>query len=316
MIGEFLSPIDEAVLDFSKELSKSSIGFNMLKHDSSGLPNLEGVKIAFIFVKEGRSAVGNNETGYGFDSIRKYFYDLFMGSWDMEIADLGNLNPGFEVVDTYTALKEVLAFLIKKQIIPVVIGGGQDLTYAQYRAYDDLEQAVNLVSIDSKFNLGNVDGKLDSNSFLSHIILGKPNNLFNFSNIGYQTYFNSQEEIELMDQLYFDAVRLGNVANDITVVEPILRDADVVSVDLGSLRRSDSPGNRNAPPNGFYGGFSSRRKAICRAFCGTTGRARRQTRSWNLRCGRWTPRLLEVCNIPPRKMMRSPNILLRDRSTP
>ena len=48
-----------------------------------------------------------------------------------------------------------------------------------------------------------------SEFFLSKIIIEEPNNLFNFSTIGYQTYYNSQEEIDLIEKLYFDAYRLG-----------------------------------------------------------------------------------------------------------
>jgi len=253
MIEELLFPVDDSLVEMCRELPETSIGKNILKHTNSGFPDLDGVKLALIFVKEGRAAKYNNETGHGFDYVRKHFYDLFMGSWNLKIADLGDLHPGFEVSDTYSALKDVSQFLLKKDIIPVVIGGGQDLTYPVYRSYDELEQTVNLVSVDSRFDLGKVDGKLDSRSYLSHIILGKPNNLFNYSNIGFQTYFNSQEEIDLMDQLYFDTLRLGHVANDITIVEPILRDADIVSVDIGSVRMSDAPANKNASINGFYG---------------------------------------------------------------
>jgi arginase family enzyme len=43
--------------------------------------------------------------------------------------------------------------LIKKKY-PIVIGGSQDLTFALYRSFDELEQMVNLVSIDSKFDFG------------------------------------------------------------------------------------------------------------------------------------------------------------------
>lgn len=253
MIQEYLTPVDSALIDLANSLPEASIGRNLSIHHEGHFPKLDGIKLAFIFVEEGRSAVGNTETGYGFDIIRRHLYKLFIGAWDVKFADLGDLTPGFEVADTYTALKELTSLLLKKQIIPMIIGGGQDLTFANYRAYDSLEQTVNLVSVDSKFDLGNVDGNLDSNSYLSHIVLGQPNNLFNFSNIGYQTYFNSQEEIELMDQLYFDAIRLGNVTKDTTVIEPIMRDADIVSIDLSAIRMSDAPGNRNSSPNGFYG---------------------------------------------------------------
>ena len=61
---------------------------------------------------------------------------------------------------------------------------------------------VNLVSIDHQFNFAKEDN-LASDSFLSKIIIEEPNNLFNFSTIGYQTYYNSQEEIDLIEKLYF-----------------------------------------------------------------------------------------------------------------
>ena len=83
--------------------------------------------------------------------------------------------------------------------------------------------------------------------------MNPPNNLFNFCNIGYQTYFNSQDEIDLLKSLYFDTVRLGEVLNKIQIVEPILRDADIVSIDLSSVKNADAPANNNTSPNGLSG---------------------------------------------------------------
>ena len=142
---------------------------------------------------------------------------------------------------------------MKLNIIPIIIGGGQDLTYANYRAYDSLEQSVNIVSVDNKFDFGTIQDGISSQSYLSSIVMEKPNNLFNYSNIGYQTFFNSQEEIDLINDLFFDAYRLGEVAKNIEIVEPVLRDADIVSIDIGALRNSEAPANNNATPNGFYG---------------------------------------------------------------
>jgi hypothetical protein len=76
---------------------------------------------------------------------------------------------------------------------------------AIYRAYDDLEQMVNLV-LYNKFDLER--GRGSASSYLTKIIVEEPNNLFNYCNIGYQTYFNSQEEIDLIEKLFFDAYRL------------------------------------------------------------------------------------------------------------
>ena len=78
--------------------------------------------------------------------------------------------------------------MVRQGVIPLIIGGSQDITYANYRGYDDLEQTVNLVSIDSRFDIGSSEEDILSRSFLSKIIMEEPNNLFNYSSIGYQTY--------------------------------------------------------------------------------------------------------------------------------
>ncbi|AZJ36825.1 formimidoylglutamase [Tenacibaculum sp. Mcav3-52] len=250
---DFFSPIEDSVATRVVLQPSSVLGRTIQLHTvQDGFPDLTEVTIAILGVKDDRGAAGNLGSGKELHEIRKHLYQLFPGNWHTRIADLGNIEKGNTLEDTYFAVKSSVAFLLKKNILPVIIGGGQDLTYANYRAYDELEQTVNLVVVDSRFDLGSLEEELSSQSYLSRIVMEEPNNLFNFSNIGYQTYFNSQEEINLLDKLYFEAYRLGEVKN-ITLVEPIMRDADVVSVDIGSVRQSDAPANKNASPNGFYG---------------------------------------------------------------
>ena len=231
-----------------------SLGRSIRIHSrSDGLPSLDGVSIAILGVKEDRSTPNNTGSGEDLHLIREQLYRLFPGTWDSTVADLGNILKGNTLSDTYFAVKKTLEELIKKKIIPIILGGGQDVTFSNYKAYECTEQVVNLVTVDSKFDLGSLDDKLSSTSYLSKIIMEKPNNLFNYSNIGYQTYFNSQEQISLIHQLNFDAYRLGDVKS-LEAVEPVFRDADIVSIDLGAVRQSDdAPANKNASPNGFNG---------------------------------------------------------------
>ena len=116
---------------------------------------------------------------------------------------------------------------------------------------------VNIVNVDSNFDLGDSAKPIKNNSFLGKVILEQPYNLFNYSTLGYQTYFNSQEEIDLMDKLYFEAYRLGEISNNIQLVEPVMRDANVVSIDLKSIRSAEVSMKQKYSPNGFDG------KEIC-----------------------------------------------------
>ncbi len=250
---DFLIPIKDTIIAHLVLQSAQSLGRNIQVHSiQNGFPELDTVQIAIFGVQEDRNAFDNMSCGENIYEIRKHLYQLFPGNWHTKIADLGNIVKGNSVEDTYFAVKELTAYLIKNKIIPVIIGGSQDITYANYRGYDSLEQTVNLVSVDGKFDIESTEEGLNSRSYLSKIIMDKPNNLFNFSNIGYQTYYNSQEELDLLNSLFFDTYRLGEV-KDLTIVEPIMRDADIVSIDIGSIRQSDAPANNNASPNGFYG---------------------------------------------------------------
>ena len=248
---EFLSPVNPDLLEeFSGEDSQTLRNNLEIHTESTGLPELENVQIALVGVKENRL----REEGEGFlhfDKIRRAFYNLYPGNWHLNIIDLGDIEKGESVEDTYFALQNLVSNLVKKDIIPVIMGGGQDLIYAQYRAYDTLDQMVNLVNIDHRFDLGDAEQPINNHSYVGKIVVNQPYNLFNYSNLGYQTYFNSQDEIELMDRLFFDAYRLGEIVNDISLVEPVMRDANLVGIDLGALN-SSVLGAGNSP-NGFDG---------------------------------------------------------------
>jgi len=253
---DFLSPLDDEILEFINGLSSQNLGSKVVLHTNEDFPDLNKIKLAIIGVKENRGAhieIENTKLSH----IRKELYGLFPGNWEASIADLGNILAGNDIEDTYFALRKVVASLLKMKIIPIVIGGSQDLTYPLYRAYDDLEQMVNLVSIDNKFDFGDASKPLSANSYLTKMIVEEPNNLFNYSNLGYQTYYNSQEEIDLVEKLFFDAYRLGEVSNNISIAEPVFRDADIVSVDLTSVKSCDSGNFITFTPNGFNG------KEIC-----------------------------------------------------
>ena len=255
MVFDFLQPISTSVEEYIATLSNQTLGKKVVFHTQTDFPVLDNVAIAIITVNEFRGGEKDNDD-FSFDNFRKQFYSLFPGNWNASIVDLGTIEAGASVEDTYFVVKSLVAELVKKRIIPVIIGGSQDLTYPMYRAYDNLDQMVNLVSVDNQFDFSK-ENKLDSESYLSKIIVEEPNNLFNFSNLGFQTYFNSQEEIDLIEKLYFEAYRLGEVSNNIAVAEPVFRDADLVSVDMHSVQSSYSGNFDIFNPNGFTG------KEIC-----------------------------------------------------
>ena len=245
-ISIFFQPVN---LDFSNQ-SNDSIGENISFHNEGGFPEIQNNGIAVIEVPEYRNdfrgLIANKS------NFRSYFYNLMIGgNWSHPIYDLGVIQPGETIQDTYHAIAQVTAFLVRKNVIPIIIGGSQDLTIAMYKAYDKLEQFVNLTTIDSQFDFGE-DDKVSSKAWLNHILLDKNCYLFNYSNLGAQTHFLSQKELALFEKLYFDVTRLGDLNANPRLGEPVLRNSDFVSFDLSVLRNSDINGLFYDNPNGLF----------------------------------------------------------------
>ena len=251
---EFLSPVSKQVLAHREILPEGVLGKQIKIHSKEGsLPAMDKVGFALLGVLENRNDVDYIGTEVDLDAFRKSLYALYPGNWNREIVDLGDIRKGDTVEDTYFAVRTVVEALLKNKIIPIILGGSQDCAYAQYRAYDKSGSMVNMVNVDSNFDLGDAEKPISNKSYVGKIIVDKPYNLFNYSALGYQSYFNAPEEISLMDKLYFDAYRLGEITADVTLVEPIMRDADIVMLDVSAIKSAELSYKNNRSPNGFDG---------------------------------------------------------------
>jgi formiminoglutamase len=258
-LADFFSPISLSDISSKNEYFNSQFG-RIIQIYQDEFPNWEEEEdrpnLAIIGVEEDRASINNKGTAKAPNAVRKHLYDLYQGDYKTKIIDFGNIKAGDSINDSYAALKVVVEELVKKDIVPIIIGGGQDLTYAQYRGYQDLEQRVEVAVIDAKFDLDQEhteDMPLNSKTYLNHLILHQPDYLFNLNNVAYQTYLVSKESINMYDKLFFNAQRVGMIAGKLDQAEPIIRAADMVSFDIGAIRASEAPGNANAVPNGLFG---------------------------------------------------------------
>jgi formiminoglutamase len=245
-ISIYLSPFT-----LKDEVFKNSFGANV-SHFTESI-NLSEFDLVLLGVEEERGTNEHSGCGSAPDKIRQQLYALTYHFKNFKILDLGNVKAGESLEDTHYAVSEIVTELVKNDCVVVILGGSQDLTYANYKAYENLEQIVNLLSIDPKIDIDKMGEGINDKNYINYIITHQPNYLFNYTNIGYQTYFVDTEILDLVDEMYFDAERLGKVREKIIDAEPMLRTADIVSLDISSVRNSDLPGCKIPSPNGFYG---------------------------------------------------------------
>ena len=215
--------------------------------------DIQEADIAIMGVPETRNTYRNPSCSLAPDEIRRQFYQLYGWRKDVRIVDLGNLRLGSTAEDTYLAVAEVVSYLVENKVIPVILGGGNDIAFANYRAYELMERVANVVAIDSCFDLGEEGKPIRSDGYVTKMVLQQPNFLLNYANIGYQSYMNSPESVSMMESLFFETYRVGFMRRNLEEVEPVVRNADMVSLDISAVRRPDAPGCPHNSSNGFYG---------------------------------------------------------------
>jgi formiminoglutamase len=250
---KYFDPISFKDISFEKNDGFERWGDKMIINNTEQpLQQIDAdTKIAFIGVKEDRVSVRTKGCSYNPDEVRRYFYQLMPQITDVKIVDFGNLRLGNQVNDTYFALGEVMAYLLQNNIIPIVVGGSNDLAIGMYKGYANITRIINLLGIDAKFDLISDDDPVTDENFLHEILCSEPNYLFDYTHIGYQTYFVDSKALELLDDLRFERFRLGQIHGDLGKCEPLVRDADMVVIDMNAVRASDAPSSPS--PHGFYG---------------------------------------------------------------
>ena len=253
MVYRYLQAPKQSDFINKSTLLEGQIG-NKVEFYNNGELDLSSYTMAIVGVKESRRSLSNKESASSPDLIRAELYKLYDYHPSVRIIDLGDIEVNDELEDTYFKLAEVLLPLLELGIFTVILGGSHDLTFPQYLGYQGLYKNVSLVVIDEKIDMKKAQlGDVDSESYLMPIFIHQPNYLNHFVHLGFQTYFCDSRELTTMENLHFEAIRLGIAKKDLSEIEPVLRTADLISIDCSSIRYADAPGQSTPSPNGFSG---------------------------------------------------------------
>lgn len=244
-INLLLQPVDVESLKIN--LKSDSIYHSLYVFEEK-LPRWKNLDIAIIGVNEFRGQ-DVDVAKDGTIAFRKKFYELKQQKHSVKIADLGNIINGETYQDTLERLTEVCKLLIEEKVIPFVVGGSHDLGMGQYKAYEHIEKDLRVLNIDSSIDIDE-NGK-PCEKHVRDLLIHDPNFLFNYAHLGYQAYLNHPNATDLLEKMDCDHIRLGEISNDITKTEPIIRFAQMISIDLNAIKQSDFSASFNPQPFGF-----------------------------------------------------------------
>ncbi len=245
MFSEYFSPVKFEIIDYVNKLDNNQLGSKLKINGRDNLNSFESLDIVIFSVNEYRFNSAIQKSFNANKDFRKKLYSLYYGNWDLNIYDFGDLENGNLVSDTQFALSKILEFFSKNKILVITIGGSQNLLFDIYSSLKVTLQKINLVSVDNKIDFSN-----NNESFLHKIIMDENNKLANFSNIGYQKHLTSVPENKLLDKMYFESINLGKIKSNIAEAEPVLRDSDIVSFNINSVKAGEL-NNAHQYPNGL-----------------------------------------------------------------
>ena len=244
------SPLDESI--YAAPYTANSFFKNISVYGDK-MPEYKNAQIAIFGIKEERGTKTNIGCAQGPDEIRKKLYSLKRGTGQYKIVDLGNLNTGIDLDETYVRISEVCRILLENNVLPILLGGTHDLDYGQYRGYEDMEKLISLLNVDAFLDLEEGADKPNSRQHINKLLLHEPNYLFSYTHLAHQTYLIDPQSIIVLEKMYFEAYRIGQLRTNLAEMEPAIRNADLLSFDITAIKSTDAPGNAHAQPFGLTG---------------------------------------------------------------
>ncbi len=215
--------------------------------------NLEHYDLAIVGVSHDWENGRNEGSADAPNHIRHELYKLNNWHNNLNCIDLGNIKVGTSQMDSYAALSAVVVDCLSHNVIPIILGGTHDLTYGQYMAYGYQDELVNMAIFDEKIDLESSTVDYDSSSFLYKILSYEPNMLNHFSHAGFQYCLNNPDMEETLRRMHFDCYRLGELVENANRIEPIVRNCDIVSIDMSVVKFADAQGQKRNTPTGMTG---------------------------------------------------------------
>ena len=247
-IRHYFDPVDFSKYSHSGFMNrKYTLGASIEKTMNSFFPEkTDQIDIAILGIPFD-SRIENN-ISVAPDKIREELYQLSKLNGRVTIADFGNLKLAASAKETYQAVRDLVEYFKELNVVTIILGGSQDLTAGICKAFQN-NPFFSLSVVDAMLDVKTGKESLSSNNYLSRVFQLKPD-IFQFNLIGFQGYFVAPELFTKTKGIN-QHLRIGHLRENISLVEPVFRNTDVVSFDISALKYADAPGLNVFSPNGL-----------------------------------------------------------------
>ncbi|MGD9640417.1 MAG: formimidoylglutamase [Synergistaceae bacterium] len=229
--------------------------------------------VVIIGVPEDRGILANKGragAAKGPDDVRRRLYKLTPGfNMDLDrirVIDAGNISTkGLTLEEVHLALQEAVADVVSRGGIPLVIGGGHDLTYpglaGLVRGAGLKKDSLGLINVDSHLDVRTDENGINSGTSFYRALTQLPNKALSgsaFVEFGIQELYNSPYYYNWVKKQGGSVLTLKEVSE--RVMESFIQALSIVSkkgrtvalsLDIDAVRSTEAPGASASNPSGL-----------------------------------------------------------------
>ena len=245
-LSQWLIPISNELKTFDESKSKSAI-INYIDHFHADFDwsKLRQYNVAIL-------GIGNKESEEGLNLVRKAFYSLYIHNNNLKIIDLGNILLDKNNDTDFNKIEEILSEVLKHNVFIIPFGESPVYLNYCYNAIKAADCTVTATYISNTASVGNTYKPIANDNHIAYLLKEIDENLFGLNILAYQLYHSEPESLSLLEKLYCQTLRLGALRSDFKMIEPLLRDSDLLAINMDSVRQCDSPASLHSSPNGLY----------------------------------------------------------------
>ena len=229
--------------------------------------------VVIIGVPEDRGILANKGragAAKGPDDVRRRLYKLTPGfNMDLDrirVIDAGNISTkGLTLEEVHLALQEAVSDAVSRGGIPLVIGGGHDLTYpglaGLVRGAGLKKDSLGLINVDSHLDVRTDENGINSGTSFYRALTQLPNKALSgsaFVEFGIQELYNSPYYYNWVKKQGGNVFTLKEVSE--RVMESFIQALSIVSkkgrtvalsLDIDAVRSTEAPGASASNPSGL-----------------------------------------------------------------
>ncbi len=208
---------------------------------------------------------GRAGSATGPDEIRRAFYKLTptksaaLADADVRVFDAGNIKRRLKLEDALTKLEGVVNWFLKHGYTPIVLGGSNDMSYADFRACDSVRGRCGAINLDSHLDVRDYSNGVNSGTPYRMLLEEKILRGEDFAEYGTQEFVNSREHLTYVRAAkarLYTLTQIRAQRNSELFMEAyrsISKEPEsvYVSFDIDSVRSSDAPGVSAPTPTGL-----------------------------------------------------------------